>query len=296
MPDACTEPPDNVEMPAATRGSLACRLQSQPNRGSPSIWSRHQPVYPDPMPLRLQPRGQFGLESEHHALAVCVDRPLQCAAAMDAVEDQVAPGVPQGGVDPVRHLLGTQQLSGTRQQDAGRAVRRGVEEVGVLAPRNAAAVLGRPDVEELGLQSGQGGSMVDVVHALGPLEGDAEPRHVVVVVVGPALHVPNPVAARDPHDSAAAPRGRVTVGGIDRQVDQVCLPPVVPAQEQPLPPHRGPRHDTEDGSRQCPQASQMPRNHRTLSGIRTGRPLILHELIFLISLPPRYQAFVRSAC
>ena len=53
-------------------------------------------------------------------------------------------------VDPVTHLLGALEVVAVAgQEDPGRTVGRGVEELVLLAPRNAATVLGHPSLEEL---------------------------------------------------------------------------------------------------------------------------------------------------
>ena len=86
---------------------------------------------------------------EHHALAVGVLRTHQ-RAGLDAVEHQMGLRVDQRLVDPVRHLLGAPQpvvIAG--QEDPGGPVGGCVEELVLLAPRDAAAVLGHPRVEEL---------------------------------------------------------------------------------------------------------------------------------------------------
>ena len=133
----------------------------------------------------LGARGELRLQPEHDALAVGV-LGAHHRAGLDAVEHQVGLRVDQGLVDPVRHLLGTPQpvvIAG--QENAGRPVGRGVEELVLLAPRDAAAVLGHPCVDELVAELLQRTGLLDACEPACPLQCERQPRHVVVVVVDP---------------------------------------------------------------------------------------------------------------
>ena len=85
--------------------------------------------------------GQFGLQTDDDTLAVGVLRTHQ-RTGLDAVEHQVGFRVDQGVVDPVGHLGGPADVAVTGQEDPGRTVGRGVEELVLLAPRDTAALGG----------------------------------------------------------------------------------------------------------------------------------------------------------
>jgi hypothetical protein len=103
-----------------------------------------------------------------------------------AVEHQVGLRVDQCAVDPVGHLLGPPQpVAIAGQEDSDGAVGRGVEELVLLAPWDAAAVLGHPRFDELVGELGQRALALDTDQPRGTFQRQRQPRHVVVIVVDP---------------------------------------------------------------------------------------------------------------
>jgi hypothetical protein len=109
--------------------------------------------------------------------------------------------VDQRFVDPVGHLLGAAQpVVVAREKYRGRTVGRRVEELVLLAPRDAAAVLGHPRVDELITQFLQPAVFLDAGQPARTLQRQRQPGHVVVVVVDPServAHVMRPDLAAD---------------------------------------------------------------------------------------------------
>jgi hypothetical protein len=140
--------------------------------------------------------------------------------------------VDQRLVDPVRHLLGpAQPVAVTGQKDSRRAIGRGIEELVFLAPRNSTAVLRHPGVDELGRQRRQRSRTRNAGEAIGSLQGQRQPRHIVVIAIGPAAVVAGEVAADLALDGLDPFRPRVANLGVDQGVQQVRLPPVMPGAE-----------------------------------------------------------------
>ena len=180
-------------------------------------------------------------------------------------------GVDQRLVDPVGHLLGAPQpVAVARQEDPGRAVGRGVEELVLLAPWDAAAVLGHPRFDQLVVQLAQRTLAVDVGDPGRPLQRQRQPGHVVVVAVDPGSVVTQSMCADLPLDLDAPLGLRVALLGVDQAVQQMRLPPVMPAAEPSVATSRWPGHHTELGARQRPQPFQMPASD---SGLRADRPV-----------------------
>ena len=237
------------------------------------------------VPGFAEPNGEFGLETQRDALAVAVDGAFhlagltgvdECASGVHSVQNQARARVLQGAIHPVGHLLGTPQPPGPRQHDRRRTVGGCVVEVGLLAPRNAAALGRSPGVEQFHLDLLNATAIADEVLPLSAFERQPEPRHVVVVVVGPPADVAGAVCSGDLVQSPTALGGEIAICGVDRAVEQMSLPPVVPAQEHPFRAYRWPGHNSQRRARQPPQPTHVPRDDGPLRSVRTLRPQLLH--------------------
>ena len=114
--------------------------------------------------------------------------------------------------------------------------------------------------------------MVEVQVPVGAFDGQSQPRHVVVIVVGPAAAVADPDAAQQPVGVVGdvgvegAVRADTVDRGVDEQVDEVCLPPVMPGSELGLHAPDGPG----DGSGTCPRQPEGPLQVTVVDGVRGG--------------------------
>ena len=185
--------------------------------------------------------------------------------------------VDQRLVDPVGHLLGpTQAAVVAGEEDAGRTIRWGVEELILLSPGDSAAVLGHPRVNELIGQRRQRPRARDTDESVGTLQGQGQPRHVVVVTVGPPAVVACEVTADLPSDRLDPLGLRIAHLGVDEGVQQVGLPPVVPGAEGRVLAGGRPAHHTELGGRQLPESPEMAFGNSSLGTARPVHPLLIH--------------------
>ena len=245
----------------------------------------HQPVHPLRVPGVLGAHREFGLEAEHHALAVGVLGTNQ-GPGLDPVEHQVGLRIDEGLVDPVGHLLGpAQPVAVPGQEDGRRPVRRRVEELVLLAPRDSAAVLGHPGRDELLGQRLQRLGPFDTGDPAGPLQRERQPGHVVVIVVGPATDVAQPVPADLAGDLLLPHLGRVAPLRIHEVVQQMGLPPVVPGAETAVAGGGGPGHHPELCPGQPPQPLEMPPGDRGFGAGGAVGPQLIHLSILPHQLP-----------
>ena len=229
------------------------------------------------MPVVSGAHGQLGLQTHHDALAVGVLRTDQ-GPGLDPVEHQMGFRVDQRVVDPVGHLLGpTQPVVIPGKEDSGRAVGRSIEELILFAPGDSAAALGRPGVGERSGQRRQRLRVRNTGKTIRPLQGQRHPRHIVVVVVGPAPVVAREVAADLPPDRFDPLGSRVAHLGVDQGVQQVGLPPVVPGSEGQIFAGRRPPDHAELGRGQLPEPSKVPLRDGGLGAGRPVRPLLIHD-------------------
>lgn len=164
----------------------ACGSHVFGNSGDQSMDARR-------MPIVSGPRRQLRLQTEHHPLAIGVLSADQ-RPALDAVEDQVRLRVDQRAVDPVTHLLGASKpvvIAG--QKYPRRTIGRSIEELVLLAPRDAATVLGHPGFDELVGELGQRPAPLHTCYPRRPFQCQRQPGHVVVIAVGPGEIVAQPV-------------------------------------------------------------------------------------------------------
>ena len=88
-----------------------------------------------------------------------------------------------------------------------------------------------------------------------------------------------PVRADLPADLGAPLRLRVAQLGVDQAVQQVCLPPVMPAAEPSVAPGRRPGHHAELGTGQRPQPFQMPPCDGGFRADRPVDPYLIHQCV-----------------
>lgn len=238
---------------------------------------------------------EFGFQPHDHALAVGVLRAHQ-RPGFDAVENQQGFRIQQRLLDPVGHLLrAAQPIAVARQEDSGRAVGRRVEELILLAPRDAAAVLGHPGVYQLVRQLGQRSRFDHARQPARAFERQREPGHVVVVVVDPT-GVSNPLAADLAIDHLHPLGLRVADLGVHQAVQQVRLPPVVPGLEPFVGARRRPGHDTELSAGQTPELLEVPVGDRGLRRGCTVGPYLIHKGILPYQARPRSPHWLIHLC
>src|SRR5262249_356406 len=86
------------------------------------------------------------------------------------------------------------------------------------------------------------------------------------------------VSAQLRGDALAPLRLRVAHLRVDKAIQQMRLPPVVPARKQPVLPRRRPRDHPELRSRHRPQSCEMTCGDRGFTPRGAIHPLLLHTL------------------
>jgi len=125
-------------------------------------------------------------------------------------------------------------------------------------------------------QGVQGAAALDADQARGAFQGQRQPRHVVVIAVGPAQGVTQPMRADLPVDPGAALRLRVPQLCVDQAVQQVGLPPVVPGAEHAVFAVRRPGDDSQLGAGQSPEPAQVALRDGGFGGGCPVRPYLIH--------------------
>ena len=179
-------------------------------------------------------------------------------------------------VNPVDDGACLGDASPAREHDGARAVGGHVEERLPFAPRQHAElrIETRLDVE---LQRTKPLGTLHVFHFASTPHGKRQPRLVIVItVLSERLDVANANAADSIRDATAASLGILPLGGIDKAIEVVRLPPVVPVNEELFFERRRPGHDGEIGARQPPHRGGVALVDRGFREVCAVCPRLVH--------------------